>query len=197
MRTCMQQHDSEWLRVVEDHVRGAQAPRSDAGAVTGPRATAAAAAATEHEAWLREKVSYLHHTFGLTKMNKQINPPRHTATHRDAPRLTARHTATNRGSPRRSPLTAAHRDTRQAHTAHAPRATHRGSPQRIAAHRDIAPRHTAAHRPSPQRISRREPREPRHMISGSRASAGGRAAIDRSMRASERKDERTCTREHP
>ena len=39
----MQQHDSEWLRVVEDHVRGAQAPRPGAGAVTGPRATTAAA----------------------------------------------------------------------------------------------------------------------------------------------------------
>ena len=54
----MQQHDSEWLRVVEDHVRGAQAPRPGAGAVTGPRATTAAArAAAEHEAWLREKVA--------------------------------------------------------------------------------------------------------------------------------------------
>ena len=54
----MQQHDTEWLRVVEDHVRGAQAPRSGAGAATGPRATAAAArAAAEQEAWLREKVA--------------------------------------------------------------------------------------------------------------------------------------------
>ena len=43
---------------------------------------------------------------GLTKINQQINPPRHTAAHRDTSQLSAAH----RDSPR---LTAAHRDIAQ------------------------------------------------------------------------------------
>ena len=84
---------------------------------------------------------------GLTKINQQINPARHTAAQRDTPRLSATH----RGSPR---LTAAHRGSPRPTAAHrgspaSPRPTAAPPPRPTAAHRG-SPRLTTAHRGSPQ-----------------------------------------------